>query len=125
MKSPTDMRASERGAVRIQTVLTFVAIGIIAFALIKVVPVYIEQRGIQTKVDELARISAARNYKQDRINTEIQSILADDSLPAGSVTIVTLAENKVHLKLEYRRTIDFIVTQWDWAVSYTAEGKAL
>lgn len=125
MKSATDMRASERGAVRIQTVLTFVAIGIMAFALIKVVPVYIEQRSLQAKVDELARISAVRNYKQDRINTEIQSILAGSNLKAGNLTILTVAENKVHLKLEYARTIDFIVTQWDWVVSYTAESKAL
>lgn len=125
MKSATDTRANERGAVKIQAVLTFVVIGIIAFVLIKIVPVYIEQRGIQTEVDELARISAVRSYKQDQIKKGIEKILTDNSLPAESVTMVTLAENKVHLKLEYTRTIDFIVTQWDWAVNYTAEGKAL
>ncbi len=127
MKSETDRRASERGAVKIQTVLTFVVIGILAFVLIKVVPVYIEERTLHTEVDELARISAVRGLKQDQINKRIEEILSKYSTQERpvTITIVAFAENKVHLKLQYTVKLDFIVTQWDWAVDYTSEGKAL
>jgi uncharacterized membrane protein len=125
MKSAIDGRASERGAVKIQTILAFALIGIAAFVILKVAPIYIEQRSIQTQVDELARLSAVRSYKQDQVNKGIATIITEYSLPEGSVTIVALAENKVQLKLQYTRTIDFLVAQWDWAVSYTADGRAI
>ncbi|MEW6207544.1 MAG: hypothetical protein AB1631_04200 [Acidobacteriota bacterium] len=124
MKSSIDTRARERGAVKIQTVLTFLIVGMLAFAIIKIAPIYVEQRSIQTKVDELARVSALRNYKPEKVNTEIEKLINDNDLPAGSVTVAVMAENKVHLKLKYTRTIDFLVTQYDWAVDYTAEGRA-
>jgi hypothetical protein len=66
-----------------------------------------------------------RSYKQDQVTKGIATILTEYSLPEGSVTIVALAENKVQLRLQYTRTIDFLVTQWDWAVSYTADGRAI
>jgi uncharacterized membrane protein len=123
MKSPVDTR--ERGAVRIQTVVTFVVVAALAFAIIKIAPVYVEQRSIQTKVDELARVSALRGYKSEKVNTEIEKLVNENDLPAGSVTVAVMVENKVHLKLKYTRTIDFLVAQYDWVVDYTAEGRGL
>jgi heme/copper-type cytochrome/quinol oxidase subunit 2 len=121
----TEARMNERGAVKIQVVLTFILIAIIAFVVVKVAPVYIEQQGIENQLEELARLTAVRNSKPEEVKKSIDRIRSEYNLPEGSITVVALAENKAQLNIKYKREIDFVVIQWDWAVDYTADGKAL
>jgi hypothetical protein len=127
MKSDIDikMREGERGAVKIQTILTFVLIGIVAFVIIKIAPIYIEERSIRNEVSELARIASVRNIPRPGVEKAVQEILGNYKLGAGSITVVLREEDKTRLVVKYNRPIDFLVTQWDWKVEYTADGKAL
>lgn len=126
MSNPSgiDSRAGERGAVKVKTLLTFTVLAAAAFTLIKVVPVYVEQRQVIYEVNELARVAAIRSYKADKMNKDIEKLRRDFDLPESSVNYET-ANNGVKIKLVYSRNIDFLVTTYTWQVDYTTVGKEM
>lgn len=120
-----NLRAGERGAITIKTAISLVLVSILAFVLVKVAPVYIEERGITIEVDELARISAVRNLKKEDIQKGIDKLRSEYELPTGSINLVSQGGDRAQISLKYIRSIDLIFTQYDWKVDYTANGRSL
>jgi hypothetical protein len=120
-----DGRAGERGAITIKTLLSFVLLGIALFVVLKVAPVYIEQRQLTFEVDELARISAVRNYREAEVKKGIEKLRLEYSLPEGSINLVSHGENSAHILLKYNKQIDFLVASYNWEVDYTAKGRGI
>jgi hypothetical protein len=119
-----DSRAGERGAVNIKVALMLFAAAVLVFVVIKIVPVYIEQREIIYEVDELARISAVRGWKEDKINVDIQKIRTSYGLPEDSIK-VDLNNRSVKISVDYTRSVDLLVTTYDWKVEHSSTGKEL
>ena len=117
-------RERERGAVKITTVLLVLFLLAVAFTVIKVAPVYSEERQLTHEVDELARISAVRNYKPDQIAKGIEKLRTDYELPENSITLTTHAQNQVQIDLKYNKVINLLVTTYDWKVEHSAKGRA-
>ena len=112
-----DSRASERGAANIKTVIMlFVAASVVLLA-IKLVPVYIEQRGVIYDVEELARIAAVRGWKEDKITPELNKIRGKYELPEGSISL-TGRDQYVRINVGYSRAVDLLVT------TYALESRA-
>lgn len=125
MRNLTDkrMRAGERGAISIKTLLVFVIVGVTAMLIIKIAPIYIEQTRVIHDVSELANKAAVRNWKEDKINPEIKLIQTEYDLPEGGITFVTRDEKGVHLNIAYQRNIDLFVTTYEWKVDYPVVKK--
>jgi len=120
------LREGERGAVKIQTVLLLIALAVVSFVAIKIAPVYVEEQKVIHEVDEIARISAVRGYKEDKVAKEINKIQGDFSLPEDSISFnVNAANRKVKITVGYKRDIDLLVTTYAWQVSHEVEGREL
>ena len=126
MNKVTDMqtREGERGAVKITTVLLVLVLLAVTFTVIKIVPVYTEERQLTHDVDELARISAVRNYKTEQVEKGIEKLRTAYELPENSITLVSQAQNHVQIDVKYNKVINLLVTTYDWKVEYSAKGKA-
>jgi hypothetical protein len=124
MREAVRLGEGERGAVKIQTVVILVLVLIVAFVAIKITPVYIEQQKVIHEVDELARISAVRNYKDDRVAREITKLLGDFGLPEDSITY-NVKDRRVKITVGYKRDIDLLFTNYTWQVAHEVEGKEL
>jgi hypothetical protein len=120
-----DSRAGERGAVSIKTLFTFLLIGAVVFAAVKLVPVYTEQRQVIYDVDDLANKAAVRNLKEDEVKKAIDTLHSKYSLPVGSIKLDSVGDNKAKISLGYTKAIDLLVTTYDWKVTYTANGKSI
>lgn len=120
-----DSRAGERGAVSIKNLLTFLLLGLVVFAAVKVVPVYTEQRQVVYDVDDLANKAAVRNLKEDEVKKAIIALCSKYSLPEGSIKLDSLGDNKARISLGYTKAVDFLVTTYDWKVNHTADGKSI
>jgi len=118
-------RAGERGAITIKTAFTFVLLGIAAFLLVKIAPVYVEERGVKIEIDELARISAVRNLKKEDIQKGMDKLRSDYDLPSGSINLVSAGGDRAQISVKYTRLIDLLVYKYDWNVDYTANGRSL
>jgi hypothetical protein len=118
-------RIDERGAISIKTVVLLFLTATVAFLLIKFAPVYIEQRKIMYDVEELARISAVRGYGEPKIAPEIKKISSEYDLPEGSISFIKREGANVHIGVNYTRSVDLLVTSYDWKVEQTVIGKEL
>lgn len=121
----TDARPRERGAISIKVLLGLVLVGVAAFVVIKIAPVYVNERQVTYRVDDLANKSAVRNSKEDVIKKAIEAIQKEYDLPENSITLVTREPGKVQISLSYQKDIDFLVTTYQWKVAHTAAGKDL
>lgn len=120
----TGFRASERGAVSIKSILMLVIAGVAVLFAVKLVPVYIEQRGVIYDVDELARVATVRGWKEDKITPEINKIRGKYELPEGSINFVNEDRN-VKINIGYSRAVDLLVTTYAWKVQHTVTGKEI
>lgn len=118
-----DARPRERGAISIRVLLTLILIGIAAFIVIKIAPIYIDERQLAYKVDDLANISAVRNLKEDDINKRIEVIRKEYELPENSINLVSREPGRVKISVSYQKNIDFLVTTYQRQFTYTAAGK--
>ena len=125
MNQTVNHRASERGAISIKTLLTFAVVGAVMLVLIKVLPLYAEQRQIIFDVDELANKCAIRNIKTDDVKKAITELTSKYSLPEGSISLVSHEQDRAQIALSYKKSINFFVTNYDWKVDHVALGKAL
>jgi hypothetical protein len=119
-----DLRAGERGAINIKVALTLFIMSALVFALIKLIPVYVEQRDVIYRVDELARIAAVRNYKEERINEDIEKLRSEFDLPEKSISLVP-GQKPLKITIVYTRPVNLLVTTYDWKVEHTATGREL
>jgi hypothetical protein len=120
-----DARPRERGAISIKVLLTLMLVGVAAFMLIKIAPVYIEQQRVVHDVNELARVAAVRGWKEDRINQDIKRLSVEYSLPDNGINFVSRGDKGVQIAVSYQRDIDLLVTTYSWKVDHTAVGKDL
>jgi len=120
-----DARPRERGAISIKVLLTLILIGIAAFIVIKITPVYIDERQLAFKVDDLANKSAVRNTKEVDINKAIEIIRQEYELPENSISLVSREPGRIKISINYQKDIDFLVTTYQRKVNYTVNGKDL
>ena len=121
----TDARSCELGAVSIKTILILVGLAAAAFMLFKLVPVYVDERQITFKVEDLANKSAVRNSKDADIQKAIDVIKKEYELPENSIALVSREPGKVQISLNYQKSIDLLVTTYEWKVAHMAAGKDL
>jgi hypothetical protein len=119
-----DARAGERGAISIKALLMLFMLAAAAFLVIKFAPVYVEQRKLMHDVEELARIAAVRNWKEEKIDPEVKKLSGSYDLPDGSLSVVK-HDRDVQITVGYSRAIDLLVTTYDWRVDRTIVGKEL
>ena len=121
----TDARSRERGAISIKVLLILFLIGVAAFIVIKIAPVYINERQVTYKVDDLANKSAVRNSKEDQIFKAIEGIRKEYDLPEDSITLVSREQGRVQISINYQKDIDLLVTTYQWRVAHTVSGRDL
>jgi hypothetical protein len=120
----TEGRSRESGAISIKALLALVLVAVVAFVVIKIAPVYIEQQKVVHDVDELARIAALRGWKDDRINQDIKRLNGEYNLPENGINF-TRGDKGVQIAVSYQRSIDLLVTTYAWKVDHTSVGKDL
>ena len=121
----TDARPSEFGAISIKAVLMLLLVAIVAFIVIKIAPVYVDERQLTYKVEDLANKSAVRNSKEVDIKKAIEAIRVEYELPENSINLISREAGKVQISINYQRSIDLVVTTYQWKVAHTAAGKDL
>ncbi|MEW6130817.1 MAG: hypothetical protein AB1757_27555 [Acidobacteriota bacterium] len=124
MSNLSNARVNERGAVSIKTILVMMLSALTIFSVLKITPVYMEQRQVVYEVDELANKAAVRNLKADEVKKAAESLRAKYELPEGSINVMNVSENKTQINVSYNRVIDLLLTKYNWKVDYLANGKS-
>lgn len=120
-----DARSRERGAVSIKVLLTLVLLAVVVFVAIKIAPVYVDERQVTYRVEDLANKSAIRNTKDLDIKKAIEAIRQEYDLPENSINLISREAGRVQISISYQKSIDLLVTTYQWKVDHTAAGKDL
>ena len=107
-------RHSERGEGKGQFYITMAIMGIIGFALFKIVPVWYATTEFNNKVSELASVAALRGYKDQKIKDEFVKIRNEARMPEETEFIIEHKGNDLIVRVKYTLHIDFIVYAYDW-----------
>ena len=118
----TETRPGERGAISIKALLGLLLAGALAFGVLKVAPVYIEQQKVVHEVNELARIAAIRGWKEDRIAQDMKRLSVEFNLPESGLNLVSRGDTGVQISISYQRDIDFLVTYYPRLVAAPSGG---
>src|SRR5690349_6355040 len=97
----------------------------VVFMAMQLVPVYVEQRKVSYDVEELARIATVRGYKDERFAPEIVKIRTAYDLPEGSINLLERVGPGVQIAITYTRSVDLLVTTYDWKVEHRIIGKEI
>ena len=114
----------EEGAISIKTLFVLVLLAASITIIIKIVPVYTEQRQVRYKVEDMANKAAVRNLNDAKINEMIEVIRAEFDLPDGSITLLGHDKN-VRVQITYNRTLNFLVTTYVWRVDENIVAKPI
>jgi hypothetical protein len=120
-----ETRTGERGAVSIKTIVMVFILLSAVFLVMKLAPLYIEQRKVIYDVEEVARIAAVRGYKEERIAPELGKLCGTYELPEGSISFLRRDGPNVVIAVNYTRSVDLLVTTYSWKVDHTIIGKEL
>jgi len=120
----TEGRPAERGAVSIKMILALLVLAATVVLVIKVVPVYIEQRAVLFDVDELARIAYVRNFNEEKIKAELEKVRTKNDLPPDSLTLIG-RDGTVKVQVSYSRKINLLVTEYVYRVDSAISSKSL
>ena len=120
----TKARPGERGAVSIKMILVLLLVAATVVIVVKVVPVYIEQRAVLFDVDEVARIAYVRNLTDEKIKMELEKVRTKNDLPVDSLTLLG-RDGIVKVQVSYSRTINLLVTDYVWRVDRAISSKSL
>jgi hypothetical protein len=120
-----ETRAGERGAVSIKAIVMAFFLLCAAFLVMKLAPLYIEQRKVIYDVEEVARIAAVRNYKEEKVAPELGKLCVTYELPEGSISFLRREGQNVMIAVNYTRSVDLLVTTYNWKVEHTIIGKEL
>ena len=121
----SERRAGERGAVSIKAIIVVFLLASAIFLVMKLAPVYVEQRKVIFDVEELARIATVRGYKDERIEPEIAKIRTTYDLPEGSINLLERVGPGVQIVVTYTRSVDLLVTTYDWKVEHRIVGREI
>jgi hypothetical protein len=121
----SERRAGERGAVTIKTLVMVFLLASVVFLGVKMVPVYVEQRKVIYDVEELARIATVRGYKDERIEPELAKIRTAYDLPEGSINLLERVGPGVQISITYTRSVDLLLTTYDWKVEHRIVGREI
>lgn len=124
MNNLSKARAGERGAISMKTLAVLLLSGMAIFAVLKIAPVYTEQRQVIYDFDELANKSAVRNLKMDDVKKAAETLRTKYNLPEGSINVVVAGDNKTQINVSYTKDIDLLLTKYNWKVDYIANGKS-
>lgn len=119
MRIPTMIRRrhSERGEGKGQFYVTVLVFGVIGFVLFKIVPVWYSTTDFNSKVGELASVSALRGYKDQKIKDEFVKIRNEARMPEDTEFTIERKGNDLVVRVKYTLHIDFIVYAYDWEES--------
>ncbi|HUA01436.1 MAG TPA: hypothetical protein VMB02_13965 [Candidatus Aquilonibacter sp.] len=109
-------RLAERGGSKLNTLVTLLILGAMAFVAVKIVPIYVANYQFQDSMESETRFALASYPKKsvDDIRDDAWKKAQELGIPAKEEDIqVSVSNNDVDITLDYSVSIDLAVYQWN------------
>lgn len=105
-------RHGETGGSRLKTLFVVAIFGAMAFAAVKIVPIYVTNYQLQDSMQEEATFASVNRKSADQIRTDLEKKLQDMGIAVDDKSIqVSSYSGNVKISLEYTVPVDLTVYQ--------------
>lgn len=119
-------RRRQRGGSGVKAIGYTAFLAISVFVAFKVVPPYVSEYQLSSKMDEVARFAVVNRYSEDQIRDNIYKEVQDLDIPAKREDIkVTATQEVVKISLDYSVPVDLLVCSTELHFSPSSANKSI
>jgi len=117
-------RSSERGAARLKLLIFLLVVGAIGYVGYLYVPIayraYLFKDWMQHTVD----VASASGYQPVWVNDQLKKGLPEYDIPPDAVITPAIRDNRIEVRVQYARTIEFPGYTYQYEFDHTARSSA-
>ena len=119
-----ESRPGERGGSRLKFLIVVLIVGIVAYAGYLYIPVQFDAYRFKDLMQHDTEVAATQGYPVTWISDQLKKSLAEYNVPADAVITPTQQENRMSVRVQYTRPIEFFVYTYQYEFDYTAKSTA-
>jgi hypothetical protein len=116
--------AYERGEGNGKFILYLAFIAVLAWLAIQNLPIYFKIQNLRHDLAELARGAGAQGVPVDKVQKEAVRIAGENDVPTKDVSVTKDGPN-LKITLNTVRTLNLIVTQYEWKINEQFDGRQM
>lgn len=117
-------RTSERGEGMLKLVITLGILVLGGYLAIQNVPTYFSMQNFKHELSELARGSGVQGIPLERVQPQVTKLAQSYEVPPSDVKVEPFGNRGIKITLNTHRTINLIVTEYDWHISEVYQQQA-
>ena len=117
-------RSRERGGARLKFVMVVLIVGIVGYAGYMYVPVAFQAYQFKDLMQHDADVAATQGYPVTWVSDQLTKSLAEYSVPANAIITPTQQENRVFVRVQFTRPIEFPGYTYQYEFDHTAKSTA-
>ena len=117
-------RAYERGEGNLKFIVYLLFLALLAWLAIKNVPTYFQVQNLKHDMAELARGAGAQNVPLEKVQKQAVSVAQQYDVPSTDVSVTKDGPN-LKIMVKTVRTLDFVVTKYEWKIAEQFSGTAM
>jgi hypothetical protein len=117
-------RPGERGGSRLKFLIVVVIVGITAYAGYLYVPVQFDAMRFKDLMQHDADVAATQGYPITWITDQLKKSLAEFNIPADAVITPSQQDNRMAVRVQYTRPIEFFGYTYEYEFDHTAKSTA-
>jgi len=117
-------KANERGSARSNFIIVMLIIGAIGYGGYIYVPVKYHEYLFKDWMQHTVDVAVAAGYKPDWVSNQLTKSLAEYDVPSDAVVTPANRDNRVEVRVQYTRTIEFPGYSYQYEFDHTARSSA-
>jgi hypothetical protein len=119
-----ETRRGEHGGSRIKFLIVVVILGLTAYAGYLYVPVQFDAMRFKDLMQHDADVAATQGYPITWITDQLKKSLAEFNIPADATITPSQQDNRMAVRVQYTRPIEFLGYTYEYEFDYTAKSTA-
>ncbi len=119
-----ETRQGERGGSRLKFIIVVLILGAAAYAGYLYIPVQFDAYRFKDLMQHDADVAATQGYPVTWISDQLKKSLAEFNIPADAVITPSQQENRMAVRVQYTRPIEFFGYTYVYEFDHTAKSTA-
>jgi len=117
-------RSSERGAARLKLLIFLLVVGAIGYAGYLYIPVAYQAYLFKDWMQHTVDVASASGYQPTWVNDQLKKSLPEYDVPPEALITPATRDNRVEVRVQYIRTIEFPGYTYQYHFDHTARSSA-
>jgi hypothetical protein len=117
-------RSSEHGAARLKLLIFLLVVGAVGYAAYLYIPVAYQAYLFKDWMQHTVDVASASGYQPTWVNDQLKKSLPEYDVPPEALITPATRDNRVEVRVQYTRTIEFPGYTYQYQFDHTARSAA-